>query len=214
MEFESLNAAEGEGRRRWIGAGRPTVPSLVLDGQAHPLLHVSQIAELLGLEPPAAGSAELEGRRALAVLFAWLAQIRDADWELFLEPTPSRGRTLRNLTVNVFHPFELLPGAWASGEFPWRPEEDEAREAALEDRDALLVWAEAAAGRWWSFLDLEDVGPRDPVVTSPRGETRFSALVSFQHWHAAYHYRQLVHVLGFDEDEGLLSGLALPRDVF
>ena len=55
MAFESLNAAEGDGRLRWIEAGRPTVPSLVIDGQPHAVLHVSQIAELLQLAPPAAG---------------------------------------------------------------------------------------------------------------------------------------------------------------
>jgi len=211
--FESLNAAEGEGRRRWIEAGRPTVPSLVLEGQAHPLLHVSQIAELLGLAAPAEGLPESDGPAALAILDAWLVQIGHSSWDALLEPTPSRGRTLRNLTVNVFHPFELLPGAWASGEFPWRPEEDATRETGLEDRAALLAWAEAAAAEWRSFLGREDLASRDPVVTSPRGETRFSALVSLQHWHAAYHYRQLVHVLGAT-DGGLLDGLALPREVF
>lgn len=212
MEFESLNAAEGEGRRRWIEAGEPTVPSLVLDGRPHPLLHVSQIAELLGLAPPAAGSPEREGRAALAVLDAWLEQVEAADWPALLEPTPSRGRTLRNLTVNVFRPFELLPGAWSSGEFAWRPEEDGTLEAGLADREALLPWAAAAAAGWRQFLAGEDLGARDPVVTSPRGQTRFSALVSFQHGHAAYHYRQLAHVLG--ADPVVFDDLVLPRDVF
>jgi hypothetical protein len=188
------------------------VPSLVLDGQAHPLLHVSQIAELLGLPAPAVGSPD-EGAGALAVLEAWLAAVRGADWEVLLEPTPARGRSLRNLTVNVFHPFELLPGAWALGEFPWRPEEDGERETALASRDRLLEWALGTAAGWRSFLERGNAAARDPLVTSPRGRTRFSTLVSFQRWHAAYHYRQLGHVLG-RVDERLLDGLALPLDVF
>ena len=189
------------------------MPSLVLDGRPHPLLHVSQIAELLGLDAPAAGSPGREGRGALEILDAWHAQTRGASWEALLEPSPSRGRSLRNLTVNVFRPFELLPGAWASGEFPWRPEEDGVLEARLADRDELAAWTGAVAAGWRSFLDRESVGARDPVVASPRGETRFSALVSFQHWHAAYHYRQLAHVLGVGAGE-LVDGLALPLDVF
>jgi len=214
VEFVSLNAADGgEGSGRWSEAGRPTVPSLLLDGQAHPILHVSQIAELLGLVPPAAGSPARDGASALAILDAWLACAREADWEALVQPTPSRGRTLRNLTVNVFHPFELLPAAWTSGEFPWRPEEDSAREAGFAGRAPLLAWATSAAGSWRSFLAREDIASRDPVLTSPRGETRFSALVSLQRWHAAYHYRQLVHVLEVG-DGGLLDGLALPREVF
>jgi hypothetical protein len=213
VEFESLNAAEGAGRQRWIEAGRPTVPSLVVDGETHPVLHVSQIAELLGLPAPAAGSPARDGTLALAILDAWLDRLREASWEALLEPTPSRGRTLRNLTVNVFHPFELLPAAWASGDFPWRPEDDGERERRLQDREKLLAWAAAAASTWRSFLDREDLAGRDPAVASPRGETRFSALVSFQHWHVAYHYRQLVHFLGVG-DGGLLAGLALPLDVY
>ncbi len=212
MEFESLNAAEGEGRRRWIEAGRPTVPSLVLDGRAHPLLHVSQIAELLGLPAPAVGSPD-DGARALAVLDAWLDAVRTAEWQVLLEPTPSRGRSLRNLTVNVFHPFELLPGAWALGEFPWRPEQDAEREAALTTHERLVAWAAAIGAGWSSFLDRGNLALRDPLVTSPRGRTRFSTLVSFQRWHAAYHYRQLTHVLGVGRDE-VLDGIDLPLDVF
>lgn len=213
MEFESLNAVEEEGRRQWVEAGRPTVPSLVVDGAAHPLLHVSQIAELLGLPAPATGSPD-DAVGALAVLDAWLDAIRVADWEFLLEPTPSRGRSLRNLTVNVFHPFELLPRAWALGEFPWQPEHDAEREAAFPSHERLLEWATAAAAGWRSFSDGGNVAARDPIVTSPRGQTRFSALLSFQRWHAAYHYRQLAHSLEIDPDAGLLDGLALPLDVF
>jgi hypothetical protein len=175
------------------------------------VLHVSQIAELLGLAAPRVGSPERDGAASVVLLDAWLGRVRRAEWEELVKPTPSRGRTLRNLTVNVFHPFELLPEAWASGEFDWRPEEDSTRERM--EREELLAWAYAAAAGWRSFLDREDIAARDPVVQSPRGETRFSTLVSFQRWHAAYHYRQLVHVLGV-EDGGLLEGLALPREVF
>jgi len=49
-------------------------------------------------------------------------------------------------------------------------------------------------------------------VSSPRGPLTFSALVSFQRWHAAYHYRQLVHVRGGDLT--LPDDLVLPREVF
>ena len=35
-------------------------------------------------------------------------------------------RSLRNLTVNVFHPFELLPTAFDEGRFDWDPDLDDA----------------------------------------------------------------------------------------
>jgi hypothetical protein len=185
----------------------------VVDGTATPVLHVSQLAEALGLPAPPGRSAAREGEAALAVLRAWVDALGGATWEALLEPTPARGRSLRNLTVNVFHPFELLPGAWTDGEFPWRPEDDGSREKLLAGRGDLLAFAAHAADGWGGFLALEDVDGGDPVVESLRGRVLFSALVSFQRWHAAYHYRQLVHVLGV-EAAPVFRGLALPLDVF
>ena len=177
------------------------------------MLHVSQLAEALGLTAPPGRSAAREGEEALVVLRAWVDALGAATWEALLVPTPARGRSLRNLTVNVFHPFELLPAAWTRGEFPWRPEDDRAREELLDGRDDLLAFAVGAADGWRGFLAGDDVDGGDPVVESPRGPVSFSALVSFQRWHAAYHYRQLVHVLGV-EAAPVLDGLALPLDVF
>jgi len=215
VEHESLNAADGgEGARRWAEAGRPVLPSLVVDGRVVTVLHVSQVAEELGLPVPAS-VPERDAADAATILDAWIDGIRGAEWEALLEPTPARGRSLRNLTVNVFHPYELFRGAWRTGEFDWRPEDDGAREAGLATREALLAFAEASAAGWRVFLAATDVASHDAPVRSSRGEVRFSALVSFQRWHAAYHYRQLVSVLGVEGlDLVAFEGLTLPRDVF
>jgi hypothetical protein len=186
---------------------------LVVDGHATPVLHVSQIAEALGLPAPAGGSPAQDGQDALAVLRAWIETLHDRHWEALLEPTPARGRTLRNLTVNVFHPFELLPAAWTSGEFPWHPEDDGVREQRLTSLDDLLGFAVRGADGWQDFLVRADLESDDPVVDTSRGRVHFSAIVSFQRWHAAYHYRQLVHVLG-REPELDLTAVALPLEVF
>jgi hypothetical protein len=213
-----LNARDGgEGERRWQNAGRPLVPSLVVGGIATPVLHVSQIAEALGLPPPPSGDPLRDGRDAAAILDAWLSELRASDWGTLLRPTRSRGRSLRNLTVNVFHPLELLPHAWTTGEFSWRPEEDDSREVQLGSLGALLRFADSAATAWSRFLDErgEELAARDPLVDSPRGSVPFSALLSFQRWHAAYHYRQLAATLGVSQ--ALLDGfddLGLPSDVF
>ena len=202
---------EPEGERRWVAAGRPMVPSLAVDGRIVPILHVSQVAEALGLPPPPGGSARDEGEAAALVLAGWIERLCDLEWSALLTPTPARGRSLRNLTVNVFHPFALLPAAWTSGEFPWYPEEDGFREVRLADHGRLVAFAGAAAAGWSDFLagDLDG----DPPVRTPRGSVPFSTLVTFQRWHAAYHYRQLLAVIGRDDD-GLLRGLSLPSDVF
>ena len=208
----------GEGEHRWREAGRPLVPTLVVRGEAKPVLHVSQIAEALGLPPPPGGSPLRDAHDAAVILDAWLSHVRALEWETLLRPTPSRGRSLRNLTVNIFGPFELLPAAWTTGRFDWRPEEDGAREAELEDNAALVRFAEGAAAAWSRFM-LEagdELARRDPVVASPRGDVPFSTLLSFQRWHAAFHYRQLVELLRPDErlDLAAFEDLGLPSDVF
>jgi len=199
------------------------VPSVEIDGKVMPLLHVSQLRSLLGLPGEGAGDTVRTAWDAVAILDAWLTELRALPPEAIDAPTPSRGRSLRNLTVNVFHPFELLPGAWERGEFPWEPELDPEREAALPGREMLVGFAEEALAGWRLFLAAEGdaIGEADPVVSSPRGEIAWSALVASQRWHAAFHQRQLERTLelwgrpraGTFTVESL-ADLDLPTEVF
>src|SRR5262249_20826132 len=196
---------------------------MLVEGVAAPILHVSQLATMLGLEAP----AQLEVTRLAwdltAVLDAWLGLIRELDFETLTAPTPSRGRSLRNLTVNVFHPVELLPTAFDDGRFDWDPTADDARETSLDDAAAVVGFATERYGAWYDWL-LErepDLLDRDPVVDSPRGQVTCATLLDSQRWHAAFHYRQLLAVLEDRGDDlaGALSlasirDLALPAEVF
>ena len=100
------------------------------------------------MPPPPSGHPLGDGRDAAIVLSAWLSDLATAGWDLLLAPTRSRGRSLRNLTVNAFHPFELLPEAWATGEFDWQPERDDVREVDLTNHSSLVRFAESAATAW------------------------------------------------------------------
>src|SRR5439155_4384911 len=122
-------------------------------------------------------------------LACWLDRLRPLAWETVLLPTPSRGRSLRNLTVNVFHPFELLPAAWQDGEFPWEPERDAERETALHGRDELLAYAGCVHAAWTDFVlaHERELGERDPLVSSPRGALRYSALLDAHVSHLDFH---------------------------
>ena len=206
-----------------MAAGRPTLPSLLLDGVASPILHVSQLASLLGLEWPAQLEASRIAWDATAILEGWLHAIRPLDFETLTQPTPSRGRSLRNLTVNVFHPFELLPTAFDARWFDWDPALDEAREVELQDSasvvgyatDRYLAWHEWLATHEGQFVDC------DPEIDSPRGTLTYANLIASQRFHAAFHYRQVLAVLeeGGRDLTGLLSlaslvDLELPREVF
>ena len=211
----------GEGERRWEEAGRPIVPSLVVGDTVTPILHRSQIAALLDLPAAAEGQATTLARDATGILDAWVEHLRAVPFELLVAPTPSRGRSLRNLTVNVFHPFELLPEAFRSGLFEWDPERDGEREASLADIDAVVSYADGIVGGWRRFVDEPETLDVDLEVASLRGPISWSNLLAQQRWHAAFHYRQLTAFLA-DEGEPVdhpfrlegLDGLDLPSEVF
>jgi hypothetical protein len=223
VTFDAVNVRELAGNERWVAAGRPIVPSLLLDGAASPILHVSQLASMLGLEAPAQLEASRLAWDAAAVLDAWLKLIRPLDLETLTLPTPSRGRSLRNLTVNVFHPFELLPVAFDDGLFDWDPDGDDEREAPLQDAGAVVAYAGERTRSWrdWLLEREDELRERDPEVGSPRGSVTYTNLLASQRWHAAFHYRQLVAFLasrGRDVSDALaltsLGDLRLPPEVF
>ena len=138
MEYESLDA-RGEGAVRWEEAGRPTVPSLALGDCVVPLLHVSQLARVLELPAPGPPPSALMAWETVGRLQEWLARLRPLDRATLTRPTPARARSLVNLTINVFHPFELLPRAWESGRFDWDPTRDDERERALASPEAVVA---------------------------------------------------------------------------
>ena len=199
------------------------MPSLLVGGVASPILHVSQLASMLDLEIPPQLEASRLAWDAAAVLESWLELIGRLDLETLLLPTPSRGRSLRNLSVNVFHPFELLPIAFDEGRFDWDPDLDEAREAPLQDLAAIVAYASDRQAAWrdWLLEHEAELAAHDPVVDSPRGSLTYRNLLASQRWHAAFHYRQLGAFLESRRENltGALSlsslgGLNLPPEIY
>jgi len=218
-----VNICEPDGAARWVDAGRPIVPCLLVGRVASPILHVAQLATMLGLEAPPHLAVTRLAWDGAAVLDAWLKLIRPLDQETLTAPTPSRGRSLRNLTVNVFHPFELLPTAFETGRFDWDPTLDEDREAAVQDAAAVVAYASDRHLAWQDWLreNESDLLARDPDITSPRGHVTYANLLDSQRWHAAFHYRQLLAFLdgrGHDLTDAhslaSLDGLTLPAEIF
>jgi hypothetical protein len=212
-----------QARERWTAAGRPLVPSLLIGDVVTPILHVSQLSSLLGLDAPPQLEAPRLAWDAAGVLDAWHSLIRPIDFETLVAATPSRGRSLRNLTVNVFHPFELLPAAFDEGRFDWDPDLDGLREAGLQDAGAVVRYAADRSFLWQDWLREReaDLVDGDRVVDSPRGRVAFASLLDAQRWHAAFHYRQVTAFLasrGHDLDGAFtlasLAGLELPPEIF
>lgn len=226
MAFESLNARDGDyGERRYKEMGSPVVPTLVVDERLYPILHPSQIASVLEIP---GSDFENNSRRfawdTVSILESWLEELLpSASWDQLVKPTPSRGRTVRNLTVNVFHPLELLPIAWRDGRFDWYPEEDAQRERSITSSAELNEYARKRFNKWQMFvMETEDeFQAHDPLVISSRGDAPFSVVLRSQRWHMAFHYRQILVFLtkeGVDLKGALdvdgFTDLDLPREVY
>ena len=163
-----------------------------------PILHISQLAGRLGLARPETGEALGLSWDIAATLEHWLDVVRTLDLAALVAPTESRGRSIRNLTVNTFHPVGLLPDAFRNGRFDWDPDGDDQREAALRSAEEVVAYAERIRGGWTAFLleQEDELALRDPAVSSPRGDVTFSELLASQRGHARFHLEQIEAATG------------------
>jgi hypothetical protein len=129
----------------------------------------------------------------VTILSSWTDNLLSIPWETALQPTLSRGRTIRNLTVNTFHPFELLPAAFETGRFEWYPERDDEREQSINDSTQMHEYASSILAGWELFLYEHSAVLGEPghAVSGPRGDLTYAALLESQRWHAAWHHRQV-----------------------
>lgn len=167
----------------------------MIDGKPVRILQVSQIASALGLPMPEVGDTKRLGWDVVPILESCIEMVQTADFAYLLTPTPSRGRSIRNLMVNTFHPFELLPVSWESGSFDWNPELTDAdNERPLTDMDKLVGYAESIFFGWQSFLMEKDdeLQSEGPQIDTPRGRVTYNVALSGQRFHAAWHHRQML----------------------
>jgi hypothetical protein len=194
-------------RERWLAAGSPPVPTLVLDGTAHVLQHPGQAAALLGFESTApAGDAGRVAGDVDAVVAAWLELAEVVPWDALLEPLPRLRRTPLALGVDTFIGIQALTAAYDSGWFHWPGNVDTGETgdravieyeasivAGITRRDDLLAFLRPVAAGWRRVvLDQEHallVEPDRPV-RAPRGKLSWLDLLEAQRLHAAQHYRQ------------------------
>ena len=123
--------------------------------------------------------------------------------------------------MNVFHPFELLPGAWTGGAFNWEPDRGSEREPRLTDHTRLRSYVADTLEEWRRFVHVPVLEAMDPLVDSPRGTVLYRQLLDAQRRHAAFDARQFDRFLADRDtrtatlyDPGWLALLDLPVDVY
>ena len=196
-----------EQRERWLAAGSPPVPTLVLEGVPHALQHPGHAAALLGLEPPTELREVLRVAADVdAIVAAWIDLAEKTPWPVLTAPGAVLGRTPLALAVDATVGIAALTGALWTGWFHWPgnpetgatgDEEIGPYEASVvarsAGRDDLLGFVERVARGWRATLDEHEATLRDdpgrPVWT-PRGVLTLLELLEAQRLHCAGHYRQ------------------------
>lgn len=186
------------GRARWQSFGMPVLPTLVLDGRSHSLMHPSQAASLLGIAVEPKLEAVRVGWELHTLLEAWIGLVSRVPWPPMHEPTPSRERTILDLAVGSFFRVQFLAEVLPDHTFQWDPKQDRTNEAAVESTlagtDDLVAYLEQIRGAWQRYLlDEEEAmttSARATIVTVRHGEVEYATLIATVRDHAAQHYRQ------------------------
>jgi len=226
-----------EQRDRWLAAGSPPVPTLVVDGAPHVLQHPSQAWTLLGLPgPPPNADAVQVAWDIDEIVRAWGQLLEETAWEALLDPLPRLDRTPLDLGVDTLVGIAALTEAFSTGWFHWpgNPltgatgdasvvEYQDSIVAQVANRQELLAFARPIARAWREVLvDFDETLRQDAdrVMRAPRGGLSLARLLEAQRLHAAQHYRQAttfliacnVPVRSIDLAE--LHGLQLPQFIY
>jgi len=225
-----------EQRARWLAAGSPPVPALVIDGVVNVLQHPSQAGALLGLTVPATlRDARQTAWDIDAVVEAWLELGERTPWPVLTAPGVVLGRAPLALAVDALVGVAALTGALWTGWFHWpgNPSTGETGDASIgpyeasivatiDERGDLLSFARRVTGGWRDALaEHEETLRREPgqVVRTPRGTLKVVELLEAQRLHAAGHYRQAAASLiaagaaATELEPELLHGLVLPESL-
>lgn len=235
MPFDSVVISEQ--RERWLAAGSPSVPTLVVNGEAHVLQHPAQAAVLIGLEAPPALRDVARVAWDLDSIAQALGELAaSTPWDALNEPVPGLGRTPLALVVDAANGIAQLPAAFTSGWFHWpgNPRTGETGDAAvvayeasivarIAGRPELLAFVRPVTEAWRSFVaERQEAFEAEPAraVRTPRGELTWVELLEAQRLHAAQHFRQAatgVALTGHDPpalDFDAMYGLRLPVSIY
>ncbi|MHB0871398.1 MAG: hypothetical protein ACYC66_12090 [Chloroflexota bacterium] len=156
------------------------------------ILHVDQLREFLGLPAEDLGATYQALLPALErVLQAVERAVLRLPSERLGDPTPNRGRDLRELAFNIHDPVRAMAVSLDTGLFQWDTDRDFERSRALGSSEQLARFCREVRVGWVERARRVTAEEAERLVETPRGAVTQLQLLESQAWHAAQHLRQV-----------------------
>ena len=169
-----------------------TVPCAVRGKDYVEILHTDQLRAFLGLRT----SEALASYRQLAaamnrILEAVERAVRQVPTERLSDPTPNRGRDLRELVFNIHDRILPMAASLDSGVYEWRNGDDYGRSRRFSTTQELAEFCSNVRTAWLQRAALVDDDAAYEMVQTSRGPVTHLQLLESQGFHAAQHLRQI-----------------------
>jgi hypothetical protein len=156
------------------------------------ILHMGQLREFVGLPPAGPSGSYQEWVAAMnRILEAVEEAVLQVPPERLPDPTPNRGRDLRELVFNIHDRIPFMCQALESGWYDYHPGDDFARSRHFRTSAELADYCREVRTGWLECVQGVDDDAALNGVDSRRGEATHQQLLEMQAFHAAQHLRQI-----------------------
>ena len=111
--------------------------------------------------------------------------------ERLSDPTPNRGRDLRELVFNIHDRIPPMADSLDSGTYAWKHGDDYGRSRCFHTSEELAGFCSEVRTAWFGRASLVDDDAAYEMVHTRRGEVTHLQLLESQAFHAAQHLRQI-----------------------
>ena len=111
--------------------------------------------------------------------------------ERLSDPTPNRGRDLREMVFNIHDRIPPMAASLDSGTYQWRQGDDYGRSRRFLTSEELGRFCSEVRTAWFQRASLVDDDAAYEMVQTHRGPLTHLQLLESQAFHAAQHLRQI-----------------------
>lgn len=179
-------------KAEWESLELGVVPCAVQGDRSLLILHMGQLREFVGLPPSGEAGSYQEWVGAMnRILEAVEEAVRQIPSERLSDPTPNRGRDLRELVFNVHDRVPFMCQALETGWYDYQHGDDFARSRRFQTTGDLADYCAEIRTDWLRCVQEVDDDTALNGVDSRRGEATHQQLLEIQGFHAAQHLRQI-----------------------